>query len=536
MYKIGVLLDSELIQAWQVDSIRQILNSGLAEIPVLIINKSPQTLGGRSPFLYRLYRKLDRILFKSREDAFKSISIFSVLDPKTSKVFVHPSQTKYRDEFEKKDLEKIKELDLDILLRFGFRILKGEILFAAKLGVWSFHHGDPAFYRGGPPAFWEVMNSKPTTAAVLMRINEKLDQGTILYKTTTQTDPLSVQRNANKLFWASSFFVSRVLMEINSKGIEQWEKGLSPSSTNIIAPLWKPPGTFSLVQLVSSLIIKNSIRKWKELFQKPHWQIARVGKLKNKSLLELGRNETEIWEHPNPSKHYLADPFAHTFNGKEYLFVEEFDKASQIGRISYVEKINAKIQITPVIEEEWHLSYPFIFELENTIFMIPEAAHSEKVYLYKAIDFPLKWQRKIALFPKEAYDPTLVKKDGLFWLFVNQKSHDACSSFDELYLYWCTDLKNPTWNPHPQNPIVSDVTSARPAGKPFQENWKWFRPAQDSGLRYGHQVQIQEIVTWSKEEYQEKTIQTITPASGFLGIHTFNKTGQSAWIDFHSKR
>ena len=477
---------------------------------------------------------MDRILFKTAEDAFRDISIFSVLDSNTSRLYLSPIQSKYRDEFEKEDLEKLRGFDLDIIIRLGFRILKGEILQIPKLGVWSFHHGDPAYYRGGPPAFWEVLNSQPTTAAVLMRINEKLDQGKILYKTITQSDPLSVQRNANKLFWASSFFVSRVLKEIKSKGIGQWEKGLPSCSSDNVAPLWKPPGTFSLVQLVSSLIIKNGIRKWKELFQKPHWQIARVGKIDNIYLLEVG--DSEIWEHPDPSKLYLADPFAHTFNGKEYLFVEEFDKASQKGRISYVEKIYGKIQITPVIEEEWHLSYPFIFELENTVYMIPEAAQSRKVYLYKAIDFPLKWERIGEFFPKEAYDPTLVKKDGLFWLFVNQKSHEACSPFDELHLYWSTDFKNPTWNPHPQNPIVSDVTSARPAGKPFQENGTWFRPAQDSGIRYGHQVQIQEIVTWTKEEYQEKTIQTITPASGFLGIHTFNKTGQSAWIDFHSRK
>lgn len=536
MYRIAILLDSESVQSWQAECIRQIVDSGLAEISSLIINQNPKTSGAASPLLYRFYRKLDRVLFKTAEDAFRDISIFSVLDSNTSRLYISPIQSKYKDEFEKKDLEKLWGFDLDIIIRFGFRILKGEILQIPKLGVWSFHHGDPAYYRGGPPAFWEVMNSQPTTAAVLMRINEKLDQGTILYKTLTQTDPLYVQRNANKLFWASSFFVSRVLKEINSKGIEQWEKGLSRSSTDIIAPLWKPPGTFSLIQVVSSLFFRNGFRKWKELLQKPHWQIARAGKLDSRELLVLGENEAEIWEHPNPSKHYLADPFTQTLKGKEYLFVEEFDKASQKGRISYVEKINGKIQITPVIEEEWHLSYPFMFNHENAVYMIPEAAQSRNVYLYEAIDFPLKWERTGVFFPKEAYDPTLVKKDGLFWLFVNQRSHEACSPFDELYLYWSTDFKNPTWNPHPQNPIVSDVTCARPAGKPFQENGTWFRPAQDSGLRYGHQVQIQEIVTWTKEEYKEKTVQTITPASGFLGIHTFNKTGQIAWIDFHSRR
>lgn len=536
MLKIGILLDSELIQAWQAESIRQILNSGLAEIPVLIINQSPQTSGGRSPFLYRSYRKLDRILFKSGEDAFKSLSIFSVLDPKTSKVLVHPIQTKYRDEFENKDLEKIKELDLDILLRFGFRILKGEILSIPKLGVWSYHHGDPAFYRGGPPAFWEVMKNQTPTSAVLMRINEDLDQGDILYQTFTQTNPLSVQRNANSIFWASSLFVSRVLKQIMQDGIEKWQNGIVQQQTNLKVPLLKPPGSIPLVSMVASLGYRNIKRKVNEWRFKPHWQIGFLGKGSLESQENLSTNQCQLWEHPNPDHFYLADPFSITYLNQEFIFAEEFNKSTHKGKIVYLGKNNGELIVQKVIEEEYHLSYPFIFEENGEIFLIPESAEAKKIYKYQCLDFPLKWEMKEVFFDQEGYDPTLVEKDGLYWLFINQKAHPACSPFDELNLYWTESIDEPNWYSHPQNPIVSDVRNSRPAGRPFQENGTWFRPAQDSGLRYGYQVQLQEIIKWTKDSYLEKTRNTISPKDDALGIHTLNKTNVGFWMDFYSRR
>jgi len=42
-------------------------------------------------------------------------------------------------------------------------------------GVWSWHHGDEDKYRGGPPAFWEIVNADPVTGALLQRLTERLD-------------------------------------------------------------------------------------------------------------------------------------------------------------------------------------------------------------------------------------------------------------------------------------------------------------------------------------------------------------------------
>jgi methionyl-tRNA formyltransferase len=56
--------------------------------------------------------------------------------------------------------KKFIHKELGVLLRFGFNILSGEILTVARYGVWSYHHGDNDYYRGGPPHFWELVERR----------------------------------------------------------------------------------------------------------------------------------------------------------------------------------------------------------------------------------------------------------------------------------------------------------------------------------------------------------------------------------------
>jgi hypothetical protein len=43
----------------------------------------------------------------------------------------------------------------------------GNILTAAKFGVWSYHFGDIDRYRDGPPGFWEMYERNPLSGVVL---------------------------------------------------------------------------------------------------------------------------------------------------------------------------------------------------------------------------------------------------------------------------------------------------------------------------------------------------------------------------------
>ncbi|MCR9084347.1 MAG: hypothetical protein NXH89_18100, partial [Cyclobacteriaceae bacterium] len=414
MLRIGILVDSNIIQAWQAEAIRQLLSTGLVELSVLVVNQSPKTSGSQSPFFYRVYRKLDRLFFKTSLDAFEQVQLSKVIPTKVPVLSIKPIQTKYRDSFLDGDLEKIARFDLDILIRFGFRILSGEILKLPKLGVWSYHHGDPKVYRGGPPAFWEVMRQIPATGCVLMRINEKLDQGEILYKTHTQTDPLSIQRNANRVFWASTAFPARLVREIDRLGKEGWRLKVASPFSDFTAPLLKPPQTLSMIRLGVDLFLRNLKRKTREQFRAPHWDIGWIHNF-SKNSQSISTQDAQLITGKDGNTYYLADPFPVSNQGRLWVFVEQFDKKRKKGIIAVMDEEG---NCTPVIEEEWHLSYPFVWEETGIIRMLPESAEAGKLWLYQAVNFPFHWKKNQVLFPGEAYDPTLWKTEKGYWLFV----------------------------------------------------------------------------------------------------------------------
>ncbi|WP_296705906.1 formyltransferase family protein [Algoriphagus sp.] len=538
MFRIAILTDSDFLQAWEWECLNALLDQGSSEIVLEIRNLSPKPSGKKSPLLYRLYRALDRKLFKSGFDAFKRISIKDLSIKKLSQIQVKPIQTSYRDEFLNEDLEKIKEFEIDIILRFGFRILSGSILTVPRLGIWSYHHGDPSKYRGGPPAFWEVMLGWETTGTVLQRLTEELDQGEVLYESYSQTNPLSVERNANAVFWKSSYFVARVLQRIEQMGEEKWSQDLPESKIEktIKSKLRRPPETFEMLSLVWNLVQRNIKRKIQEKKKPAHWELAMVNH-SDASAIESSDIQW-IAQKRNSSK-YFADPFPVFYQGETYVFAEEFDRQSEKGMIVCgVMQNNQLVKSQAVIQEDWHLSYPFIFEQNGDFFMVPESAEAGSLFIYKALNFPFQWGKRALFFEGEGYDPTVYFANGKYWLFINQKSHPATSSFDELNLYFSESLQSANWNAHPMNPIVSDVRCSRPAGNLFEKKGKLFRPAQDSGKRYGHRIAVMEILQITESSYREKLAYFIEPnlVAGALGIHTINMCKGKMYLDFYFRK
>jgi hypothetical protein len=70
---------------------------------------------------------------------------------------------------------------------------------------------------------------------------------------------------------------------------------------------------------------------------------------------------------PNPWSRFLADPIAIERDGKTVLFVEDFHHDREKGVISAIEFAeHGPIRFLPgVLEEPWHLSYPFVMEAEG---------------------------------------------------------------------------------------------------------------------------------------------------------------------------
>ena len=180
-----------------------------------------------------------------------------------------------------------------------------------------------------------------------------------------------------------------------------------------------------------------------------------------------------------------------------------------------------------VLEQSYHMSYPFIFEFRGTYYMIPETHEKKTVELYRCTSFPFHWTLdRILLDNLEATDTTVAEIDGLWWMFT------SVIIDDELRVYYS---RNPLegWKPHEKNPVKLDVRSSRPAGNLFKRDGQVYRPAQDGSKMYAYAISINKLMRLTPEEFEEQEVDKILPDWDPYNqrTHTINHVGNLTVID-----
>jgi hypothetical protein len=185
-----------------------------------------------------------------------------------------------------------------------------------------------------------------------------------------------------------------------------------------------------------------------------------------------------------------------------------------------------------VLERPYHLSYPFIFDFQGELYMLPETASQRTLEIYRCTHFPDEWTLvKTLMTDIYAVDATLLEHQDNWWLFANVKGPGG-SSLDALHLFYAKNPLTEKWMPHPRNPIVRDIRSARPAGRIFMQDGKLIRPSQDSSRRYGYAITFNRILKLSEHEYEEAAENIFAPRGGdMLATHTFNQAGDMTVLD-----
>jgi hypothetical protein len=236
---------------------------------------------------------------------------------------------------------------------------------------------------------------------------------------------------------------------------------------------------------------------------------------------------------PPPGRFY-ADPFLFEREGRRYVFFEDYDGTSGRAEICYLEIDEQGRHCSPqlALRQDCHLSYPFVFAEGDDVYMLPETAEHGTVELYRAARFPDEWTlERILLSDVTATDATLLRHEGGWWLFA-ALAVDGGRPVDELCLF-SSDSLHGQWEPHPLNPVVSDVRSARPAGRIFSRNGHLIRPAQDCSEAYGGRLVFNRIDVLSPTEYREAPIGAIEPAvdTGNLRTHSYDSDGTYEVLD-----
>lgn len=537
--RVGLLIDSFTQPRWVFNIIEEIRSSSFAEICLIVKNETvtlPQRRfqsywRNRNYLLYSLYNRVDQRIPLVEEDAFEDTDAGQLLSS-VPVIAVEPEAKQYSDWFRADDIKTISTYDLDVAISFGFRILRGDALKIAKYGVWSYHHGDNLVNRGGPAGFWEVMESSNITGAVLQVLSEDLDNGQVISRGWARTsNKFSVRGNRNNLYWKASTFLLRKLKQLYDLGSLKTEEG------DLYRPyynrLYKMPTNSEILPLLWNLSIKYVAAKFANLMYFDQWSLA----YRFKRTQDDPNNTFYRFKYLIPPKDkFWADPFPVKFDGKYFVFFEEYLYKDDRAHISVIE-LNQTGHTDPIValKRDYHLSYPFVFTWNDRYYMIPETASNQTIELYSCESFPEDWKLEAVLFEGiKAKDATLLEVDGLWWMFV--AIADTVFS-DELHAYYSQSPLGP-WLPHKKNPLKSDVRNSRPAGRFF--NWKGvlYRPAQDSSKHYGYAMRLNEVTALTPDEFTEKEVARIEPnwRADLRGTHTLNLCEDLTVIDCLMRR
>ena len=96
----------------------------------------------------------------------------------------------------------------------------------------------------------------------------------------------------------------------------------------------------------------------------------------------------------NTKNHFFADPFISKYNNRNIIFFEDYSFKKNKAAISAIEINSDKSykQLGTVLEESFHLSYPYIFEHNENLYMCPESNNNKDIRLYKCKEYPMKWE------------------------------------------------------------------------------------------------------------------------------------------------
>lgn len=208
----------------------------------------------------------------------------------------------------------------------------------------------------------------------------------------------------------------------------------------------------------------------------------------------------------------VADPFLFVRQGRLFLFYES-KKLFANGVIMMTSTTDLKSWTEPIVvlEEAFHLSYPYVFMEGSQIYMIPETNADGSIRLYEAVDDNLtNWNLRTKLIKmssnaemKMAYsDSSIYKKSNIYYLMTTVQYQDDINT---LELYYSNSLMG-EYIRHPSSPIAHSQNVGRNAGGLQEIGGKLYRFSQNCVYGYGDNVNISEVLQLTTTEYKEHII------------------------------
>lgn len=242
---------------------------------------------------------------------------------------------------------------------------------------------------------------------------------------------------------------------------------------------------------------------------------------------------------PYSGHFWYADPISFSWKGKDYLFVEEFDRKINKGHIAVTEIFEdiSNISFHAIIKEDYHMSFPMVFEWDGSIYMIPETSQNRSINLYHATDFPYSWELECSFdVGCELVDTVIVeKREKLVLLSSEVNSKNPLEVRYRRYIlekgtgYRLSRYENDTYS-------LDFNLSDRNAGRTLKYNDSNILPTQKSTeCDYGvflvfRRMEIDVYPMIQEVGPGDVKIENIL-CKNIIGIHTYSRTDNIEIID-----
>lgn len=216
-----------------------------------------------------------------------------------------------------------------------------------------------------------------------------------------------------------------------------------------------------------------------------------------------------FWHFYNPYT-ILADPFLFVHKDTLFLFYEakRYLNDGVIQMVSTKDLVHWTKPQTVLEEQGIHLSYPFVFEDQGNVYMIPETGADHSIRLYKATDNHLdsfvlekKLMERTDGFENVKYDyadSSILRKDGLYYLITSYHT----GSIYRAEIYYSDHLFG-EYLPAKCNPICESLKYGRCGGGFIESDKETYRIAQDCEGSYGANVHVMQVDELTTDIYRE---------------------------------
>lgn len=509
--KLGILTnDIATLAPWELRLFDEISNDPLYELTaVLTGDTSGSHHRARATSVADRLFALDARIISARSQGHDAAAFEAALQG-TKVWLVARSQAGTAGTIGPETIAAFSALDLDVLLVHGLDDLSTTFGRHAKYGAWSLRFGSERLDAGSSAQALYTFNNGPRVSLVASSAGQ---DGHRLLATACfnieHSPAMTLMRTAEKS-------VALILRELRRLA----RSGKLPASDHTTAMVpdavagrsYAAAFSGKAQRMLTSAVAKSSGRlplRWSLFFGK--------GAFDEKALShsrEIVPAKGEFW----------ADPFLFMKDGETFVFFENYVYKTGAGKITAGVMRDGRLQIIgDALDLPYHLSFPLVFEHDGQIFMMPETCGAKRIEIWRAVEFPLRWERHAsALHGQSVADPVLFRDQNRWWLFANISTTPFEDHCNELHVFEIDGPDLKMVEPHPLNPVVIGSDSARNAGRIIRRDGKILRRSQNnSNGIYGYGLNVMEITKLDSESYEERLLVSIAPDfnPGLIGIH-----------------